>query len=219
MTFGYLRSEVIGALFSILIIWVLTGVLVYLAVMRVITMDFEIEPTPMVITASCGVVFNIIMFIVLETNICFGKSLPHAHSHGHGHSQQEQEDSHQEQDEESHGHGHSHEHGHSHDHDEESNHVVSNFNATSQSVDLKNNNNNSKSKKSIKNIIDKKKSKEKNINLRAAAIHVIGDFIQSVGVLIAAIIIYINVCDILLFIIKLPIFANNYSFLPFLAPI
>ena len=32
-----------------------------------------------------------------------------------------------------------------------------------------------------------------NINLRAAAIHVIGDFIQSVGVLIAALIIYFKV--------------------------
>lgn len=32
-----------------------------------------------------------------------------------------------------------------------------------------------------------------NINLRAAAIHVIGDFIQSVGVLISAVIIYIDV--------------------------
>lgn len=32
-----------------------------------------------------------------------------------------------------------------------------------------------------------------NINLRAAAIHVIGDFIQSIGVLIAALIIYFKV--------------------------
>ena len=36
-------------------------------------------------------------------------------------------------------------------------------------------------------------SDESNINLRAAAIHVIGDFIQSVGVLIAALIIYFKV--------------------------
>ena len=36
-------------------------------------------------------------------------------------------------------------------------------------------------------------SDENNINMRAAAIHVIGDFIQSVGVLIAAVIIYCKV--------------------------
>lgn len=38
-----------------------------------------------------------------------------------------------------------------------------------------------------------------NINVRAAYIHVIGDFIQSFGVLIAAIIIFFNVRIILFF--------------------
>ena len=37
------------------------------------------------------------------------------------------------------------------------------------------------------------KPEKENINMRAAAIHVIGDFIQSVGVLIAAVIIYCRV--------------------------
>lgn len=41
-------------------------------------------------------------------------------------------------------------------------------------------------------IQDMEESKD-NINIRAAAIHIIGDFIQSVGVLIAAIIIYCKV--------------------------
>lgn len=35
--------------------------------------------------------------------------------------------------------------------------------------------------------------KDENINVRAAYIHVIGDFIQSVGVLVAALIIYFKV--------------------------
>lgn len=35
-----------------------------------------------------------------------------------------------------------------------------------------------------------------NINVRAAFIHVIGDFIQSLGVLIAAFVIYYKVCGI-----------------------
>ena len=37
------------------------------------------------------------------------------------------------------------------------------------------------------------KKKSKNINVRAAIIHIIGDFVQSVGVLIAAILIKIKV--------------------------
>lgn len=106
MSFGYYRSEVLGALFSTLVIWILTGVLVYLAVLRVINQDFEIEPTSMVATASCGVVFNIIMYFVLHTNKCFnGVGIKHhGHSHsgdGHGHT---------------HSHSHSHAHGHNHSH-------------------------------------------------------------------------------------------------------
>jgi zinc transporter 2 len=34
----------------------------------------------------------------------------------------------------------------------------------------------------------------KNINVKAAMVHVIGDFVQSIGVLIAAILIKVNVC-------------------------
>ncbi len=67
MSFGYYRSEVLGALFSTLIIWVLTGVLVYLAILRCIDQSFEIEKTAMVTTASMGVVFNIIMYFILHT--------------------------------------------------------------------------------------------------------------------------------------------------------
>lgn len=48
MSFGYHRSQDIGALFGILLIWGLTGFLVYLAILRLITMDFTIEPNAMV---------------------------------------------------------------------------------------------------------------------------------------------------------------------------
>ena len=45
---------------SVLIIWVLTGVLVYLAVQRVITKDFEINADIMLITAGIGLGVNIL---------------------------------------------------------------------------------------------------------------------------------------------------------------
>lgn len=185
MSFGFFRSEILGALFSILIIWLLTGILVYLAIMRIITRDFEIEPLAMVVTASCGVVFNVIMFVVLDTNLCFS-GLKH-----HGHSHDNDDD-----------HAHSHaissskqaNHGHSHggNHNESSSQGAHNHSHSGVTTS------------SASNVIDcsssaaaatdkKAKTKQKgNINLRAAAIHVIGDFIQSVGVLIAAIIIYLK---------------------------
>lgn len=40
-------------------IWVMTGVLVYLAAERLISGDYEIEKQTMLITSGCAVVMNI----------------------------------------------------------------------------------------------------------------------------------------------------------------
>ncbi|XP_076261736.1 solute carrier family 30 member 3 isoform X1 [Rhynchophorus ferrugineus] len=114
MSFGYYRAEVIGAMTSVLLIWVVTGILVYMAVQRIIYEDFEIDAIVMLITSGIGVIVNIIM----------GCSLHHGHGHSHDSS-----------------------HG-------------------------------------------TKGKKQENINVRAAFIHVLGDFLQSFGVLMAAIAIY-----------------------------
>ncbi|XP_032744119.1 zinc transporter 2 isoform X2 [Rattus rattus] len=107
--------EILGALLSVLSIWVVTGVLVYLAVQRLISGDYEIKGDTMLITSGCAVAVNIIMGLAL-------------HQSGHGHS-----------------HGHSHEDSSQH---------------------------------------------QQNPSVRAAFIHVVGDLLQSVGVLVAAYIIY-----------------------------
>ena len=44
-------------------------------------------------------------------------------------------------------------------------------------------------------MISQSEHKRKNINVRAALIHVIGDLVQSIGVLCAAIVIKIEVCQ------------------------
>ncbi|XP_068715820.1 proton-coupled zinc antiporter SLC30A2-like isoform X2 [Montipora foliosa] len=137
-TFGYYRAEVLGALVSVLIIWVLTGVLVYLAVQRVITQEFEIDADIMLITAGVGLAVNILLGIILHQT-----GMGHHHSHGSGG-----------------GKSHSH-HGHRKDSALSSKRV-------SRSRSLRNG------------------SEKQNINVRAAFIHVLGDIVQSVGVLIAA---------------------------------
>jgi len=116
MSFGWHRAEVLGAIVSVLMIWVVTGILVYMAVLRVLTQEFEIDTTVMLITSGLGVLVNIIM----------GASL---HQHGHSHGGADPE------------------HGHAHGQGE-------------------------------------------NINVKAAFIHVVGDFLQSLGVFVAAMIIY-----------------------------
>ncbi|ENN81139.1 zinc transporter 2 isoform X2 [Dendroctonus ponderosae] len=117
MLFGWYRAEVIGALTSVLLIWVITGILVYMAIQRIIYQNFDIDATVMLITSGIGVAVNIIM----------GLSL-HQHGHSHGGSEHDLEKG--------------------------------------------------------------KKEETQNINVRAAFIHVIGDFLQSFGVLVAAIVIY-----------------------------
>ncbi|XP_063690353.1 proton-coupled zinc antiporter SLC30A2-like [Bolinopsis microptera] len=131
MSFGYYRAEVMGAVCSVLIIWVLTGVLAYLAIERMMNMNFSINADTMLITAAAGVAVNIIMGCVLQQS-------GHGHSHG----------------------GLSSNHGHSHD-EEDGGH-------------------------------DHDGKKKVNINVRAAFIHVLGDLVQSIGVLIAAVIIKVQ---------------------------
>ncbi|XP_071510211.1 proton-coupled zinc antiporter SLC30A2-like [Diadema antillarum] len=135
MSFGYYRAEVIGAVISVLVIWILTGVLCYLAVQRIMNPDYVIHADVMLITAGTGVGINIILAIVLQSGG------GHLHSHGGGR-------------------------GHHHLPDEEDGATEGEQHA--------------------------KKNKQKNLNVRAAFIHVIGDLIQSIGVLIAAGIIKAN---------------------------
>nr|CAD7606577.1 unnamed protein product [Timema genevievae] len=60
MSFGWYRAEVIGALTSVLMIWVITAILVYMAIERVISKDFEINAVIMLITSAVGVLVNVV---------------------------------------------------------------------------------------------------------------------------------------------------------------
>lgn len=155
-SFGWYRAEILGALLSILFLWILTGVLFYMAVRRVIDQNYTINATIMLITAACGVAFNIIM----------GISLGH---HGHNHSHQK-EASNSKTDASNSNPGLSVQEAVRH---ESYGAINSNDSDTEPLVQVK----------------DTHKERE-NINVKAAFIHVVGDLIQSIGVLIAAFIIY-----------------------------
>ncbi len=73
LTFGYHRAEIIGALFSVFLIWTLTIWLVYEAITRLIKPD-NVDGKIMFIIASCGIVVNIVMGMIL-----------HGGSHSHEH--------------------------------------------------------------------------------------------------------------------------------------
>ena len=124
MSFGWHRAEVVGALVSVLLIWVVTGILVSVAAQRLVTGDTEVEPGVMLVTSGVSGVQLLCNLTPLITtpqvgvlvNLVMGASL---HQHGHTHQGGDTEAGHSGQAE--------------------------------------------------------------NLNVKAAFIHVIGDFIQSVG--------------------------------------
>ncbi|XP_075056519.1 putative proton-coupled zinc antiporter SLC30A3 [Mixophyes fleayi] len=128
MTFGWHRSEILGALASVLSIWVVTGILLYLATARIINNDYDIDGHVMLITSSCAVFVNIIMAYILHQSTTF-----HGHSHGLGYEK------------------------------------IGDSPTGGLSLHL---------------------GPHCNTSIRAAFIHVIGDLLQSIGVMVAAIIIY-----------------------------
>ncbi|XP_057684086.1 proton-coupled zinc antiporter SLC30A2-like isoform X2 [Corythoichthys intestinalis] len=142
LSYGWHRAEVLGALMSVFTIWMVTGVLVYLAVERLISDDYEIEGTVMLITSGCAVLANIVMALTL-------------HQSGHGHS-----------------HGGLSSHGHSHEKGDSRISSLKDFADVEQNGD------------------DQGRMHQANASVRAAFVHVVGDLLQSLSVLVSAIIIF-----------------------------
>ncbi|XP_024286295.1 zinc transporter 2-like [Oncorhynchus tshawytscha] len=92
MNFGWHRSEILGACLSVLSIWAVTGVLVFIAVQRILNDDFEIHSQIMLITSGCAVGVNVLMALILhQSSHSHGPSYHRPHdntvnlSHGHSH--------------------------------------------------------------------------------------------------------------------------------------
>ncbi|NXU36880.1 ZNT8 protein, partial [Drymodes brunneopygia] len=67
--------EILGALMSMIIVWMVTGVLTYLACMRLLHSDYDIDATVMLLTSACAVLANILLSLILHQT-------GHGHSHG-----------------------------------------------------------------------------------------------------------------------------------------
>ncbi|NWR09808.1 ZNT4 protein, partial [Paradoxornis webbianus] len=104
-TFGFHRLEVLSAIISVLLVYILMAFLLYEAVQRTIHMDYEINGDIMLITAAVGVAVNLIMGFLLNQS-----GHLHSHSHSHPHSHVPQLNSPSTAQGSSHGHG---SHGHS----------------------------------------------------------------------------------------------------------
>lgn len=173
MSFGFHRAEVIGALVSVIMIWVVTAVLVYMAILRTITPDFELDSVVMLISSALGILVNfmwvyrawftsyqgssVIPFQIKSyinmnmhiNSIFWPLGAPQPWTFRMGCTL--------------------HDHGHSH----------SNLPTTSPHSHVSSEVTNSSHQHS-----------HQNMNVRAAMIHVISDFVQSCGVFIAAVVIF-----------------------------
>eukprot|EP00347_Sterkiella_histriomuscorum_P016268 403353843 len=186
LTFGYHRAEVLGTLVSVIFIWGLTIWLVQEATMRIID-PVEVKGGTMVIVAVMGLIFNLIQMKILHS----GDGHYHlggGHDHDHGHSHGDHD----------HHHGHKHDHGHDHkDHSHDHKHSsakkklsygVDNHELAESLIDKEHQHHDHHHDHDHKH--EQKGEKRMNINVTSAYLHVLGDLLMSVGVIIAAVIIY-----------------------------
>ncbi|KAK3206369.1 hypothetical protein Dsin_020415 [Dipteronia sinensis] len=101
-SFGFSRLEVLGALLSVQLIWLISGILIYEATDRMLHKSSEVNGALMFGVAAFGLLINVVTVTFLGHD--------HAH-HACGHADHDHDHGH--------GYGHSHGHGHSHDHEEE----------------------------------------------------------------------------------------------------
>lgn len=81
-TFGFYRLEILGALVSIQFIWLMTGMLLYEAIQRLLeSNDDPVDGVVMFVVACLGLFVNLGMMLLLG-----GHGHTHSgHSHGHSH--------------------------------------------------------------------------------------------------------------------------------------
>ncbi|KAG0503226.1 hypothetical protein HPP92_003298 [Vanilla planifolia] len=184
-SYGFFRIEILGALVSIQLIWLLAGILVYEAVLRIINDSGQVQGSLMFAVSAFGLVVNVVMAVLLGHDHAH---VGHGHfGHDHGHSHSAHEDSHNHD-------GHDHEHGHgehfhchgvsvtSHHHHQHHHHacLLESRLADAQEPLIKLSHDPSESTK----------KQPRNINVHSAYLHVLGDSIQSVGVMIGGAVIW-----------------------------
>ncbi|XP_021273913.1 metal tolerance protein 1-like [Herrania umbratica] len=185
-SYGFFRIEILGALVSIQMIWLLAGILVYEAIDRLIHDNGEVQGFLMFVVSAFGLVVNIAMALLLGHDHGHHHHHGHDHNHSHGRNDHDHHDHSHTHDNETHNHGlsitsHHHHHGSNSKHDEhhhtrEADHTVPLIK------------NYSDCEKKLESGAPRKKVR--NINVQGAYLHVLGDSIQSVGVMIGGAIIW-----------------------------
>ncbi|MCL7040241.1 hypothetical protein MKW94_004397 [Papaver nudicaule] len=180
-SFGFSRFEVLGALFSVQLIWLISGILIYEAIGRILNRTGMVYGKLMFFTAVFGFIINLMML----------KWLGHDHSggcddHHHHHNHRGQDSDPKVKEEKMSLMSSS---ASEHSCDIEHNHTSS---VSEHSCDIEHNH--TVELKSIKNwiscAVQELSQKHVNMNLQGAYLHILGDLIQSIGVMIGGAVIW-----------------------------
>eukprot|EP00803_Ostreobium_quekettii_P007308 evm.model.scf_1316.6 EVM.evm.TU.scf_1316.6 scf_1316:39107-44427(-) len=177
-SFGYHRAEVFGALVSVLIIWQVTGMLVVEAVQRLIHPS-NVNGKLMFCVAVAGFFMNLIMIFILGT---------HSHEKGSCGDDPERVEQVQRDQEQGHNNEHSHDHSQGHHHSPTCSHASpghGNGHADGLANDNVDGHANGHTIGHTNALGNGQASGHDNLSLRAALIHILGDMIQSIGVVVA----------------------------------
>eukprot|EP00850_Spirogloea_muscicola_P020341 SM000213S06806 [mRNA] locus=s213:55493:59090:+ [translate_table: standard] len=212
-TFGYYRMEILGALVSIQLIWMITGILVYEAIIRMLYTSQTVDGRLMFATAAFGVAVNVAMSVLLSHD-------HHGHSHGGGGGHKHvatNADSGHGHGHDSHGHGHDHAHGGCGGLGNSSSHGNGHPVSPQKSATRSQSGGHFGNGRGSSGTLTPRRSAigadlvvlplvhyarltdaaaepgpvvQQNINLQGAHLHVLGDLVQSVGVMIAGLVIW-----------------------------
>lgn len=179
-TYGYHQAEILGALTSVLIVWAMTGVLLFEAINRFISLE-PVDGRLMLIMAVIGLVVNFALFGTLHHGHDHGPGHSHSHPHGNSHN---------------HSHNHDHSHGLGHQHSRERNEVHPHRKSRSSTDSGEVTGFPARPTSPLQNAVEAASRGQSNLALDAAVVHIIGDIVQSLGVLLAAILIVWQPFDI-----------------------
>lgn len=201
-SFGWNRAEVIGTLCSIAVIWLITLWLIVEATSRFFEPPI-VKGNIMFIVAIISLIFNLIQMKILHSgdgHYHLGGEFHDGHDHGHGHGHHHHgEHDHDHNHDHDHDHG-DHEHHHVHDHDH-GDHEHHHDHAVNGEHEHSHNHTAEGTSTLNEPLLNAPKPVQVdshglvpntgNMNVDAAYLHVLGDLLNSVGVILAALIIVI----------------------------
>lgn len=190
-SFGFNRLEVIGALLSVQLIWLISATLIYEAIERLIIKQAQVNGKLMFAIAAFGFVVNLILVLWLGHDH-HNHGHHHHHDHSHSHEMEDQENTKlvsipNEEDHHLHHHNHPHGHGHHHHHDHYHNTCEEDGHSHEMDESWRGDQENTKLVSS-----HNEGAETMNINIQGAYLHLVTDLIQSAGVMVAGSIIWVK---------------------------